>query len=51
MIVIIEATSDMAIETEEIYGEHGESFKGELVKKKSVDKRLCTNFPWEMINK
>lgn len=33
VIVIIEATSDMAIETEELYGEHGENFKGDLVEK------------------
>lgn len=32
VMIKIEATSDWAIETEELYGEHGEKFKGELVK-------------------
>lgn len=33
VIVVFEATSDAAIETEELYGEHGEDFEGDLVEK------------------
>lgn len=33
VIVVIEATSDGAIATEELYGEHGENFAGELTAK------------------
>ena len=40
VMIEIEATSDGAIETEDIYGEHGEKFKGELVKETKRGKKI-----------
>lgn len=40
VIVIIEATSDAAIETEELYGEHGEKFAGDLTEKTNRGQKI-----------
>lgn len=40
VIVIIEATSDAAIETEELYGEHGEEFAGDLTEKTNRGQKI-----------
>lgn len=40
VVITIEATSEGALETEEIYGQHGEKFKGELVEETTRGKKI-----------
>lgn len=49
IIVIIEATSSRAIETEELYGEKGEKFEGSLVDK--TDKRQTIKYTFHIEDK
>lgn len=46
-VVVIEAFSDFAIETEETYGENGEHFEGDLVKDTKKGQKIEFKLPLE----
>lgn len=47
MYIVIEANGTFAIETEEVYGENGENFKGDLVEETNKGQQIRFEFPVE----